>query len=314
MSRTRWIVLLLALSTAVRAQTPSRTMTVTIDDLPFVAIGTGDYVTRARTATAKILNTLKKHKVPAVAFVNEGKLEVPGERDARIALLREWVKHGIILGNHTYSHPDFNRLTVEQFQEEITKGEVVTRQLMKSRRPYQLYFRHPMTHTGDTREKKEAIEKFLAERGYRVTPHTIDSYDFLFNVGYMLALQKDDKDLTQRVRDAYLDFTMATTEFAEKVSPKIFGRDIPQTLLLHSNDITADCLDEILTRFKARGYRFVTLDSVMADPAYQTKDTYITKYGPSWLVRWKVSKGLDVSFSGDPDPPKWIFDLEKNRQ
>ena len=49
-------------------------MTVTIDDLPFVAIGSGDYVTRARTATAKILNTLKKHKVPAVAFVNEGKV------------------------------------------------------------------------------------------------------------------------------------------------------------------------------------------------------------------------------------------------
>src|SRR5687767_5456995 len=107
---------------------------------------------------------------------------------------------------------------------------------------------------------------------------------------------------------------ISTTEFAEKVSPKIFGRDIPQTLLLHSNDITADCLDEILTRFKARGYRFVTLDAVMADPAYQTKDTYITKYGPSWLVRWTVSKDLDVSFSGDPDPPKWIFDLEKNRQ
>src|SRR5687768_18020376 len=92
MNRTLLIVLLLAVSTSVRAQTPSRTMTVTIDDLPFVAIGTGDYVTRARTATAKILNTLKKHKVPAVAFVNEGKLEVPGEREARIALLREWVK------------------------------------------------------------------------------------------------------------------------------------------------------------------------------------------------------------------------------
>ena len=90
---------------------------------------------------------------------------------------------------------------------------------------------------------------------------------------------------------------MATTEFAEKVSPKIFGRDIPQTLLLHSNDITADCLDEILTRFKARGYRFVTLDAVMADPAYQTKDTYITK------VWTKLAGSLD----GEQRPGREFF-------
>jgi len=63
-----------------------------------------------------------------------------------------------------------------------------------------------------------------------------------------------------------------------------------------------------LTKFEARGYSFVTLDAVMADPAYQTKDTYVSKGGPSWLWRWMKSKGMDVSFKGDPDPPKWILD------
>lgn len=314
MKRALLIVFLFVLVTSVSAQTPpKRTMAVTIDDLPFVGIGEGVYLTRAQTATAKILSTLKKHKVTAVGFVNEHMLEAPREREARIALLRDWVKSGMVLGNHTYSHPDFNQLTVEQFQEEITKGEVVTRELMESRRPYQLYFRHPQTHTGDTREKKEAIEKFLAERGYKITPHTIENSDYIFNVPYALALQKGDEELAQRVREAYLDFTIATTEFAEKVSPQIFGREIPQLLLIHTNDITADCLDEILQRLSARGYQFVTLDKVMADPAYATKDTYITKYGPSWFVRWSESKGLNVSFRGDPDPPKWVMDLLKNR-
>ena len=254
-----------------------------------------------------------KHKVTAVGFVNERKLEHASEREARIALLRDWVKNGMILGNHTYSHPDFNSRTVEQFQEEITKGEVVTRELMKSRRPYQLYFRHPMTHTGDTLEKKEAIEAFLKARGYKVTPHTIENSDFIFNVPYSLAVQKGDMELARRLREAYLDLTFAATEFAEKVSPQIFGREIPQLLLIHSNDITADTLDEILNRYKARGYTFVSLDTVMADPAYQTKDTYVTKYGPSWFFRWSQSKGLDVSFRGDPDPPKWVMDLYQNK-
>jgi hypothetical protein len=108
--------------------------------------------------------------------------------------------------------------------------------------------------------------------------------------------------------------TMVAMEFAEQVSPKIFGREIPQILLIHSNDITADSLDEILTRLAARGYRFVTLDEAMSDPAYQTKVTYVTKHGPTWLFRWSQSKGLDVSFRGDPDPPKWVLDLYyKNR-
>lgn len=307
------IVFLFSLIAQTQAQTTTRTMAVTIDDLPYVRIGDAEYLTSARTATAKILSTLKKHKVPAVGFVNERQLEFGNQREARIALLRDWVKSGMTLGNHTWSHPDFNQVTVAQFQEEIEKGDVVTRQLMQSRRPYQLYFRHPMTHTGDTLEKKEAIEKFLAARGYKVTPHTIENSDFIFNVAYVQAMQKGDAALAKRVRDAYLDLTFAATDFAEKISPQIFAREVPQLLLIHANDINADCLDQILQRFADRGYKFVTLDQVMADPAYETKDTYVNRYGPTWLFRWSKSKGLNLDFSGDPDPPKWVMDLYNSR-
>jgi peptidoglycan/xylan/chitin deacetylase (PgdA/CDA1 family) len=311
MKHTLLIVFLFFLVTSAHGQT--RTMAVTVDDLPYVKFREGPYVARAQSATAKILNALKRHKAPAVGFVNEHVLDVEGQREARIDLLRQWVKSGMILGNHTYSHPDFNRLTVEQFEEEITKGDVVTRQLMKSRQPYQLYFRHPMTHTGDTREKKEAIEQFLVARGYKVTPHTIENSDFIFNVPYAQALEKGDETLAKRLRDEYLNFTIAATEFAEKISPQVFGREIPQLLIIHANDITADSLDEMLQRFAARGYKFVTLDKVMADPAYQTKDTMVTKFGPTWLWRWTKSKGMDLDFAGDPDPPKWVMDLYNAR-
>ena len=313
MKKSFLIGFLLALVAQAHGQTSPRTMALTFDDLPYVKIGEGSYVTRGRAVTTKILSTLKKHNAPAVAFVNEGMLTDAAERSARIALLRQWVSYGAILGNHTYSHPDFNQLTVEQFEGEILKGEVVSRELMRSRQPYQLYFRHPQTHTGDTPEKKEAIEKFLASRGYKITPHTIENSDFVFNVGYAQALQRNDQALAKRLRDAYLDFTIAATEFAEKISPEVFGREIPQILLIHVNDITADSLDEMLDRFEARGYTFVTLDKVMADPAYETKDTFISKHGPTWLFRWSRSKGQQVSFAADPDPPKWVMDLYNAR-
>src|ERR1044072_5525405 len=91
--------------TTAHAQTPTRTMAVTFDDLPYVRMSDAPYLPSARKATAKILSTLKKHKVPAVAFVNEAQLDYGNDRDARIDLLRDWVKNGMILGNHTYSHP-----------------------------------------------------------------------------------------------------------------------------------------------------------------------------------------------------------------
>jgi hypothetical protein len=47
--------------------------------------------------------------------------------------------------------------------------------------------RLPETHTGDTNAKKQAIEEFLAARGYVIAPHTIDSEDFMFNVAYFSA-------------------------------------------------------------------------------------------------------------------------------
>jgi peptidoglycan-N-acetylglucosamine deacetylase len=301
---------LILLSMSVTAQTnkPSRSIAVTFDDLPFVALDRQDLKAVQRDTRA-ILRVLKTHRVPAVGFVNENKLKVAGEVDARTALLQQWIDAGMILGNHTYSHPDFNRLTIEQFQDEIIKGDVVTRRLMKSHQPYQLYFRHPMTHTGDTREKKEAIESFLNARGYKVTPHTIENQDYMYNVAYVRALRDKDHATARRLRESYLDFTMAATEFAERISPEVFGREIPQTLLVHTNAITTDCLDEMLGRFAARGYRFITLDEAMNDPAYKTKDTYVGKTGPTWLWRWMKSKGMNISFKDDPEPPQWVTEL-----
>src|SRR6266567_291038 len=279
------VVLILSVNVFAQTPTPARKMAVTIDDLPYAAVGESS-LADARRATNKILAVLRRQRVPVVAFVNEGKLQVNGEKDARTVLLKQWVDAGMILGNHTYSHPDFNNLTVEQFEEEILKGEIVSRRLMSSRQPYQLYFRHPM-------------------------PHTIENSDFIFNVVYVLALRDGDRTTAKRVRDDYLDFTLAATEFAERFAPKIFGREVTQTLLIHANDINADSLEEMLARFSARGYRFVSLDEAMKDPAYQTKDTLVSRYGPTWLWRWMKSKGMNIRgmnirAADDPEPPQWV--------
>lgn len=295
-----------------KPQSAGRTVALTFDDLPYVNAGQGDYLTGAKRTTTELMRVLKVHRAPAIGFVNEGKMFFRNGMDASVALLQQWLDAGMTLGNHTYSHADFNAMTVEQFQDEIIKGEAITRRLTEFQTGDR-YFRHPMTRTGNTKEKKEGIEKFLASRGYKVAPHTIENSDFIFNHGYARAKLEKNDALAKRLREAYLDLTFAATDIAEKISPQIFGRDIPQVLLLHANDITTDCLDEMLRRYEARGYRFITLDEAMSDPAYKTKDTLVSDRGPTWLWRWSKSLGLNISFKDDPDPPQWVMDLYNRR-
>ena len=291
-------------------RTTSRAVAVTFDDLPFVAAG-GPYFPAATRTTSELLRVLNSHSATAIGFVNEAQLDVGNQRREREALLQQWITAGMTLGNHTYSHPDFNALTIDEFKDQIVRGEPTITRLMAKHGKTGLVFRHPMTHTGDTREKKDAIDAFLVSRGYRIAPHTIENSDFIFNAVYSRALGAGDEALAVRVRDAYLELTMAAIDFAARTAPTIFGREIPQVLLLHANVLNADCLDRLLSDLEGRGYRFVSLEEAMKDPAYATKDTMVSAHGPTWLWRWANSLGVKISAEGDPDVPAWVLDAYK---
>jgi hypothetical protein len=98
----------------------------------------------------------------------------------------------------------------------------------------------------------------------------------------------------------------AAVKFAEGASHELFGREIPQILLTHANPLNAECLPEMLERLEARGYRFVSLEEVLHDPAYRTPDEYTGPYGPSWLHRWSVALGKPTPMKGEPESPEWV--------
>ncbi len=286
------------------AAAPARTIALTIDDLLFVPGVLPDDLANARRVTRNLLATLKDRRAPALGLVNAARLEIADQEAARTALLADWVRAGASLGNHSFSHADYNTTSVEAFESEVTRGGVVVDRL--NRPGSTRYFRFPQNHLGPTLEKKQAMEIFLAAHGWRLAPHTIDTSDFVFDLAYTDAVARADGAMAARLRTTYLDFVMAATDFAELVTPQMFGRDIPQVLLLHANHLNADCLGDLLARYAARGYRLVTLDQALTDPAYRTPDTLVTTFGPTWLWRWRKSLNLKVSFAGDPDPPDWV--------
>lgn len=210
-----------------------------------------------------------------MGFVNERRLGKEGR-----AILREWRRRGHELGNHLYSHSDLNEITVEQFRQEVIAGEA---SIGKAR-----FLRFPFNHTGDTREKRDAVAAFLAERGYRVAPCTIDNSDYV----------------ATWERDAYLAYTAAEIDYYTQLHVQVLGREIPHVMLLHANQLNAGALDGVLKLFEDRGYRFVTLAEALADPAYAVPDTYVTKYGPMWGYRWAQQLGVKVDGRLEPQPPQ----------
>ena len=294
--------------------TRQRMLVITVDDLPGAEPGT-DHATSDLKQLQRINRTipaiLKTHHVPAIGFVNEWKLQVPGERDARAALLADWLDAGLTLGNHTYSHPDFQTTPLVQFEDETIRGEVVTRALMNARGQTEKYFRHPFLNTGPTPEAKAAFEAFLKERGYEVAPVTFDCADWMFNDILGRAIEKKDKKLAEKTKMEYLEYMDTVFAYFEGVTRNLFGRDIPQILLTHDSELNAESFDALLTRIEQRGYKFISLEEALADPAYSTPDKYIGPEGISWLNRWRIAFGQDPDFRHNPDPPKWVMQMSE---
>ena len=285
----------------------TRELAITIDDLP-IGGPTPDLETIQRI-NARMLEVLAAHKAPAIGFVNEGRVDVEGETAARTAILESWLDAGLPLGNHTYSHLSFHDTPLKQFTDDILRGEAITRRLMEALGQQPRYFRHPFTRTGPTAEAKAALETFLAEHGYRVAPFTVENADYAFNVVYLRARAAGDAALADRTRSAYLDFTDAMFDYFERLAADVFERAIRQVLLIHVNALNADCLDEMLSRLERRGYRFVSLDHALEDPAYSSPETYVGRMGLSWLHRWVVSRGLPLRVRDEPELPEFVWRL-----
>lgn len=290
-----------------------REVAFTIDDLPIAGdphvVKEISDVKEIEAVTRKLLSSLVAHRVPSIGFVNERKLYVKGETDARINILRMWLDAGMTLGNHTYSHADFSSTPLQEYMDEVIRGEVVTRQLMREKGFSKLYFRYPYNHTGITKEAKEAFQAFLKSRGYEIAPFTVEHDDYIFADVYREAKRKKDGASARRIMAAYLDYLDTKFEYYEGRSRMLLGREVKQIFLIHVNELNADGMGGMAQRLKKRGYTFITLDQALQDKAYQIKDDYTGRAGISWLHRWMLSLGKELDYRDDPDPPKFIMEL-----
>ncbi len=298
----------LALLCPASAQTPqdSPRVAVTLDDGP--AVGELKDLERFQRISAALLSSLQAEKVPATIFINERQLNVQGQRDARVAVLANWLDAGYDLGNHTYSHPSLNKIPLWQFEDNVVQGEVIIRALMAERGRQLVWFRFPFLDCGPTPEVRQKFLDFLDEHHYRIAPVTVDYKDYMFAGPYSRVLRAGKPDIAEKIRQAYLDEIDVEFGEAERISRELFGYQLPQILLIHCSELNSVSLRDSIAIMRKRGYSFITLDEAMSDPAYSGPGKYASD-GGSWFELTADAIGKHVVDDAEGRVPKWVTEL-----
>jgi peptidoglycan-N-acetylmuramic acid deacetylase len=172
--------------------------------------------------TPKILDVLKKEKVPATFFVTGHFLESQKELSKRI------VKEGHIIGNHSWHHPDFTAVSDERIREELAKVKNRTKEITGQKE--MKYLRPPR---GVFSERTMQIAK---EEGYL---HVFWSLAFVdWNVNQQRGWQYAYGNI---MRQAHPGCVM---------------------LLHSVSQDNADALEKAIKDLKKKGYKFKSLDDL----------------------------------------------------
>jgi len=230
----------------------TKTVVLTIDDLPFVGLTDNKpgNLRRANERFMRILKTLEDEKVPATGFVIAGSIA-----KGQWQLLEAFLQQGLILGNHTYSHLNLGQTSAEKYIENIDKADKKLAPLMSTPK----YFRYPYLSEGQG-EKKQAVLDYLKAHGYVVAPVTVDSKDYEFNEQYLRINWRTRAGHLSSIKNQYFNYVWRQTEKAEK---NLQSNSHPLILLVHANVLNSLCLEDLIKLYKTHGYRFIPLSDAV---------------------------------------------------
>ena len=174
--------------------------------------------------TPAILNALKRHNVQATFFVVGNFLRDNPE------LVKQMLKEGHTIGNHTFHHPDMSQIaTKETFSRELKSVEALYKDI---------------TGKSMTRFYRPPQGKYSTEN---------------------LQMAKDMGYHTFFWSLAYVDWLADAQPSKEEAFDKLLGRIHPCAIvLLHNTSKTnGEILDELLAKWEEMGYTFSTLKKLV---------------------------------------------------
>ncbi|MCE3238919.1 MAG: hypothetical protein K0R24_1900 [Gammaproteobacteria bacterium] len=260
---------------------------ITVDDIP----GNGQKpsgMTHLEIAQ-EILIALKKHRISGVyGLMNGDKIE--GSKEG-LAVIKEWLASGQLLGNHTFSHLDLVKTNSDNYIADIQKNDVLLKRLMGNK-DYR-YFRYPYLAEGNTPPKRKAIRHYLIEKQYKIAPVTVDFFDYAWNDAYVRCLKKNDLAAIAWLKQSYLQQALNALALSHSLSILLFKRDIKNVLLIHMNAFSAEMLDALLSAYEQNNVKFISLAKALQDPVYKTNPNVVRDRAYTFLNQVRLARGLE---------------------
>jgi uncharacterized protein (TIGR02246 family) len=271
----------LALGVAASAAGPgpaaaTRPLLVTVDDLPIGGGGHSSPEERARI-TRGLLAVLQRHAVKAVGLVTWG--NVTSEAD--LELLELWLEAGHELGNHSNRHLSYTATSALDYIADIDYARSRLAALLAARGRTLRFFRFPFLREGNTEAKLDAMRAYLERTGQRNLPVTIDHQDWSFEDPWVAARRAGDAKAMARVAADYQSAVRLSVRHHEARGDELFGRPVPQVLLLHANEVGAAQWDALFSWLAETGHRFAGADEVLGDPAFAEPHRFVATHGVS---------------------------------
>jgi len=282
------LLLCTVLSAVISVPATAQQIAFTWDDLPaHGALPAGE--TRVDVGRNLIAAMKKAHMPPAYGFVNG----VQADREPlSTPVLQMWRDAGLPLGNHTWSHPNLNQISLADWQLDLLKNESVLQKYMGDGDWH--WIRFPYLGEGETAQKRVAARTFLAQHGYRIAAVTMSFADYAYNEPYARCVAKNDTAAIARLETSYLDAAGAAAEYSRGMAKTLYGHDIPYVLLMHVGAFDARMLPRLLKLYRKRGFSFVTLEQAESDPFYKNDLDLSLSPVPDSLEEATWTRGLPV--------------------
>lgn len=241
-------------------QSSSPQIALTLDD---PAVGLSSFM-HWQEANERFLEALRVRKLKAALFICGMRIDSPeGGR-----LLQGWNDAGHMLGNHSYSHLNFNapRISYDRFVEDFLRNEPLLSPFPKSTK----IFRFPSLKEGDTVEKRDGFRRFLDDHGYATGHVTIDTSDWYIDQCMVARLKISPSAPKEAYRDYLITHLLDRASFYRNLALAVVGREIPHTILMHYRTLNALYLPDVMSAFEKNGWRWVDAKQAFQDPIFRS--------------------------------------------
>lgn len=235
---------------------------LTFDDVP---AGGGLHVDETRVGIiTRLIDELKANHLGGVyGFVNGTGMD--DDTDLQQAL-HLWIAAGMLIGNHTFTHPALDETTAAEYIHDIAENEPTLRQYDPAGDWH--WFRYPYLEEGNTLEKREAVRGWLQQHGYRVAQVTLNFQDDDWDDPYGRCLDKHDQAAIDWLKQSYMENAAEFIRVGREEQILAFGHEVPNVLLLHETDFTTLMFPDLMKLLRREGFRFATLAKVERNPVY----------------------------------------------